>query len=260
MTKALITLKFDDKKSTEGRIDSYYGSLSLFHFARIVNLSAFAYANGELSSSASSYKNFESFSLAPEKGSFIHSFLLDFASDIPSDLFSVFLIYNIKRALGLAEENDIHPDLKRRIEPILDLPEKLEDSIAEAHKIIEKHPGMTINIKADNVFTTFDLSTLEETKIIKEEDIIEVAGYVTRFNTNSHNERLYSEKNKRTVSFKLIELNRGGISLVTDSLHASGQNLLKNIVLHAKIQRRGSGKIKKYLVIMVSPYDSISQE
>ncbi|WP_215851300.1 hypothetical protein, partial [Acidithiobacillus caldus] len=77
MAKTLITLKFDDKKSAEGRIDSYYGSLSLFHFARIVNLSAFAYANGELSSSASSYKNFESFSLASEKGSFIHSFLLD---------------------------------------------------------------------------------------------------------------------------------------------------------------------------------------
>ncbi|MBW9250211.1 MAG: hypothetical protein GJU72_14385 [Acidithiobacillus ferriphilus] len=259
MAKTLITLKFDDKKSTEGQIDSYYGSLSLFHFARIVNLSAFAYANGELSNSASSYRNFESFSLAPEKGSFIQSFLLDFASDIPADLFSNFLIYNIKRALGLADENDVHPDLKHRIEPILDLPEKLEDSIAETHKIIDKYPGMTINIEADNVSMIFDRSTLEETRIIKEENIIEVIGQVTRFNTNSHNGRLYSEKDKRTVSFKLIEPSSRDVSLVTDSLHASGQNLLKNIVLHAKTQRRESGKVKKYLVILVSPYDSTNQ-
>ncbi len=259
MAKTLITLKFDDKKSAEGRIDSYYGSLSLFHFARIVNLSAFAYANGELSSSASSYKNFESFSLASEKGSFIHSFLLDFASGIPADLFSVFLIYNIKRALGLAEESDIHTDLRRRIEPIVDLPDKLEDSIAEAHKIIEKHPGMTITIKADNVSIIFDWSTLEETRIIKENNIIEVVGHVTRFNTNSHNGRLYSEKDKRTVSFKLVEPDSADISLVTDSLHASGQNILKNIVLHAKTQRRESGKIKRYLAITVSPYDPTNQ-
>jgi len=256
MTKTLITLKFDDGKHTEGQIDSYYGMLSLFHFTRILNLSAFAFANGKLSSSASRYRKFKSLSLASEKGSFIHSFLLDFASSIPADLFSSFLIYSINRSLDLADENDLHPDLKHRIEPILDLPEKLEDPIAETHKIIAKYPKMTINIKANNVSMLFDQSSLEETKIITEDNIAEVIGRVTRFNTNSHNGRLYSEKDGRTVSFGLINPSREDIYLVTDSLHATGQKSLKNIVLHAKtLKRRGSGKVKKYLAIKVSLYD-----
>lgn len=144
--------------------------------------------------------------------------------------------------------------------------EKCTTAITEIHRPIFKtataeHARITTTINGEDtpLSPTFSIETFHYiTEEYPEEEVTEIRGFVSSYNSNTYKGRVYVPEEGRPVAFELAEFARvmAGIELVVESL---ASNALRGydvdpVEVFFKVRRvtTKSGHLKKYIVLATS--------
>ncbi len=284
-------LSYTGADSESHEIDLYDISQALIGFQRSLAITTHLILNGEIITQASGLKGAQIFAFPSEEGSWkikagivIFSTAAYSVATTPENTPLGHLIYSaydyvISQSLGfhvdynksLGELYEEYEKKKIKLPVVREAQldsviEKCSTAIKEIHRPIYK----TKTAEKARIYTKIDrkivplnpVFSFESFQYIIEEftedEVNSIRGFVSSYNSNTYNGRIYDPKEERPISFELAESVRGenDIQLIVDSLRASA---LRNfeaepLEIYCKVQRTLSkaGHLKQYKVLAVS--------
>lgn len=284
-------LSYSGSDADEYQIDLYDVSQALVGFQRSLAITTHLILNGEIITQAPALKGAQIYAFPAEEGSWRTKagiFILGTAgyhiATAPNNTPLGHLVYSAYDYV-ISESLGFHVDYNKslgqlyeeNLENNINLPvvreaqldsviEKCSTAITEIHRPIYKNKTadsarIYANINNQNVplnpvfsFDSFQYIIEEYT----EEDVIEIRGYVSSYNSNTYKGRIYVPVEERPIPFELADNVRGeaSIQLIVDSLRANALRNFKvdTIEIYCKAQRitTKAGHLKKYKVLSIS--------
>lgn len=280
-----FTFSFDGNEAEQHRLDLYDAARALEGFHRTLALTTHLIINNEVITQAPSLKNATIYSLPPEEGSWkitvIVCTTLFSLGTAPKDTPLGHLIYSaydyvISESLGvhvdynktlgkLYEDSKAEKLPKIREHQLDSVIEKCSNSIKEMHRPIYQTNTANkakISAKIDSETKILSTSLDYETYMhIKTENINSketlVHGYISSYNINTFNGRIYTTEVNRAVPFELsyyLKNEKKIIKLIVNSLRESALKVKERKKLKCLVQKVESvkGKLKKYIIISMS--------
>ena len=280
-----FTFSFDGNEAEKHRLDLYDVSRALEGFHRTLALTTHLIINNEVITQAPSLKNATIYSLPPEEGSWkitvIVCTTLFSLGTAPKDTPLGHLIYSaydyvISESLGvhvdynktlgkLYKEANAEKLPKIRETQLDSVIEKCSNSIKEMHRpIYQTNTATKAEISAKINTTTKMLSTsldYETYMHIKTENVntkeVLIHGYISSYNINTFNGRIYTTEVNRAVPFELsyyLKNEKKVIRLIVNSLRENALKVKEHKKLKCLVQKVESvkGKLKKYIIISIS--------
>ena len=252
----------------EGLLDMYDAANMIHGLARALNIVAHAFANDqEIRSRANSAAGIKTLIHSSKKGCFEERIDIRFSAEVASQLgpsvvvnnFWDYLTFSWSAAVGKS-----HSPQSSNLRKIVQAEDFFESEIADAlesamldvHKPIFHDRRTKIFLERPRVGdilqlneNTLDFVTTREEKA----RIFSIVGNVTRYNVLSDFGRLYSNREKRVIPFRLMNAHEAEMrTLIVESmrLHVLGlPNKLKFLVSEVVTS---TGLVKRYMVHQVS--------
>lgn len=277
-------LTFDGGLADDGLLEFYDAARALAGFQRSLALTTHLVLNGEIITQAPSAKGFQIFIPPFIEGSWISkakiaigtAFLIgSVGKDSPVGQI-VTSVYDavLLNTMGFHVDYDktlqdlYYSDQKNRpitAEKIDSLCEKIESSVADMHRPIVISKSATRAQVTDctkerrpigPILSPITYDYVKQTN--KEKEDILIVGYISSYNINTFQGRIYSVDESRPISFELSEeaRNKKTIGTLTRSQHINGQNPFSYealVRLRCRKLVSATGKIKKYLVLSIAP-------
>lgn len=255
-----LRLRYVGGDADNNLLEAYDGSASIAGFAQSLQIATNAYLNHDVTNRSTALKNAKFFIKPSRPGSFITDLIVEVQAKpkgvtLNATTFYDFIKFSFSRAVGKA---NIEPEtpyvnkLKDKDEPFFDdLAEAMEGSLQRAHKAIEGKTVTTVTLERPRgELVEFDAETClwVGTRDVAD-DITELTGNVTRYNSVSGNGRVYVEELKKIVPFRpgegFLSARRG---LFSWSLHGNTVDTDRQLSLSAHKVESASGIVKRLLL------------
>lgn len=276
-------LTFDGGVASEGLLEFYDAAQALAGFQRSLALTAHLALHGEIITQAPFARGFDIYILPIEEGSWKAraklilgtAFLVGSVGKDSPVGHVITSVYSAALSSTMGFEVDYDKTLqdlyfesksKKQVTPekIDSLCEKIEKSVADMHRpIVKSNSAYFAKVERcdhtrQDVGPIFSPITYEYVKstILDNEDN-EIIGYISSYNINTFQGRVYALDEGRPIPFEIDASIRSKATtgLLTRSQHINGQNPFSDDAKLKMICRKllsASGRVKKYIVSSVS--------
>ncbi len=276
-------LTFDGGAASEGLLEFYDAAQALAGFQRSLALTTHLALHGKIITQAPFARGFEIYILPIEEGSWkarakliLGTALMvgSVGKDSPVG-HVVTSIYSAALSSTMGFEVDYdktlqdlyyesRADVRVTPEKIDSLCEKIERSVADMHRPIVKSSSASFakvercDHTRQDVGPIFSTLTYEYVRAtVLGDEIIEITGYVSSYNINTFQGRVYPIDEKRPIPFEIDSSirNKNTTGLLTQSQHINGQAPFSDDAKVNMICKRllsATGRVKKYIVTGVS--------
>lgn len=265
MTSIPIKISYHHGDAEHGMLDMYDASVSLQGFARALSITGHALLNnGEIRKKGNRIEGGRLLISPPRRGSFeeLVTFVITnkeaIGASIAAAAFYDLIKWTWSKTLDLAYEPQT-PHVRKldeRIEPFIgEIEEALESPLEQAHRPIRQNEEMVVSIKRRRAGEIIQLNsdTLASVSLHTEDNIVQVAGNVTRYNILSGFGRFYDDSLAKTVSFKVMDnVSAEQKQLLTWSMHYAQAEQGGKLLLDVRRVMSAKGNIKRYLVYGIS--------
>jgi hypothetical protein len=242
----------------EGLIDIYDASTMLYGLARSLNIVGHAFANDEeVRSRANNARGVQTLINSSRKGCFEEQIDIRFSNNVATRMgqsvignnFWDYLQYSFHAAVGTTYEattSHLRKIISKDAEYQYIIGDALESALLDLHKPVSRGPDVKIIFSRPRVGDIFEYVSLREEKTQK----FTLTGNVTRYNVLSDFGRLYSDEQKRVISFKLANPNDAGMVVQSMQDHVKGDSGKLYFTVTEVINSQG--EVKRYIVHNVS--------
>ncbi|MFJ1471057.1 DUF7946 domain-containing protein [Massilia orientalis] len=265
-----LLVRIEGGVADEGRIDLHDAAGFVNGLARATNIVAHAFANdGDIRRKAQGAHGAKAYLHSSRKGCFEEQVDIVFEDKVVADVghsvltnvFWDFLTWTWSAAIG-AEYEPQTPRVRRISEAndvfIDEIADMLEAPMKSLHKSLEADRSMTMYLsrpRGDDIikFTHDSLDYVTTREELTETKYI--TGNVTRFNVLSNHGRIYSDVEKRVLSFVLAESDTRLSGLAITSMQAKNDG--DDGKMHFKVGKiiSAQGVTKRYKVYDILPMD-----
>lgn len=260
----LATIRVEGGIADEGKLKLYDAQSMLRGFTSLVNQVVHSFLNkGERKTKVHNAKGAETYITAPKKGCFEETIEIVFSErfseligkSVIRDAFWDYFNWCVRTSLG--EDYTPQTSFVTKMDKqdnlfIVDIVDKIEVYLKHIHRPIDSDPNMTIDIVRPRLGTILrlDNSTREYVvESIRAEKTELIQGNITRFNTETGNGRLYSDKEGKILSFSLDKSNQDNVrEFIVQSMkeRVTGGHGKFEIVVSSELTP--SGRTKKYFI------------
>ncbi|OWQ49580.1 hypothetical protein CEE60_19375 [Stenotrophomonas maltophilia] len=218
-----------------------------------MNITLHALLNEEVKTRGDSAQGAVVFISPPRAGSFVYELSIFLGGTISSGLVYDFIKYAFNEAIGNELAEPQSRTLQSRIEPTMgELPAALETALLEAHRPISQAPEMTLTVTRPRgeVLVELNSTTINSLQPVISPLNVPILGHVTRYNTISMWGKMYSQEDRRVVSFQILgDLDTHQRSLITWSLHQNNLGHDGTVEIRGRaLTSQNSSRVKRYLV------------
>lgn len=258
-----LKLRFSGGDADNHRLELYDGTNSFHGFAQALQIATHAYLNHEVVSRATALKGATFYIKAPRHGSVLFDIIAVIekypaTAAISAPIFYDFLKYAFSKATGLLDVEPETPYVSRlstEDEPFFDdLAETLEGSLQRGHRAIDEGiPKVTLE-RPRSPLVEFNARTSAWVNTRQgDDDVEEMQGNVTRYNSITGNGRAYVRELHRIVPFRSGEdfpaLKAG---YLTWSLHGNATAEPHHLKIYANKVRSADGEVKRLILVDVT--------
>lgn len=273
-----LELKFDGGLADRGLLEFYDAARALAGFQRSLALTTHFAINGEIITQAPYARGFQIFVPPFQEGSWKTKAMIGIGaavtltsagrdSPLGHVITSIYdaVLYNTmgfhadydKTLQQLYSENSNSNISSEKLDSLC---EKIENSIADMHRPIvisgtaNQAQVQRCGVSSEPIGPLMSSRTYEYVRQTNREDEETfVDGFVSSYNINTYNGRIYSEQDGRPIPFELTEeaRTRTTVGVLTRSQHINGQNRFDHaarIRLHCNKLMSPTGKIKRLSV------------
>lgn len=244
-----------------GLVDMYSGTRSIHGMCRALQIVTHAFTQQEMIHHSTAAKGANFYLARSHKGSFIQDLLIEILSSPVGQSITAAVLYDmIKVVFGKAigqlhtPETPYLSKLNSEDEPFLDsVSEAVEGPLLDAHRTIADFGGTVDLEKARSSLLQFNSQTLEWVKTRIESDTDEeIEGFVTRYNVNTGNGRLFDAGKDKIYPFRPFGSNKYGVSsrsLLSWSLDQENNELAGDLIFKVRRVISNNGFTKRYVLI-----------
>jgi hypothetical protein len=275
MPEFKLKLRYSGGEADEHRLEMYDATASFHGFAQALQISMHAYINNEVISRSTALKGGELYVEAPKSGSLLLSIIAVIEANpatsgvlagMAAAPFYVFIKYTFSKASGYLEARPTTryvTKLATEHEPFFDdLAEAMEGGLQRAHRPIDKGiPKVTLE-RPRAVLVKFDKETSAwvNTRDLTN-DVFDMDGYVTRYNSMTGNGRAYIRKLKKIIPFRLspeFPYNKRGY--LTWSLHGGTVAQEKSLKFQLMKIESARGEVKRIILVDCNQIDGLERQ